>query len=308
MSGRWSGPSRVSVPAVGTWGTGIFDSDLAAEIRESWRDAILDGLDPTAATERIRSVFSGSFDDDDEGVVAWLALALAQHETGRLQDDVRDRALEVIAKGADLEQWREEHAIGVKRREEVLERLRTKLIGPQPKEKRLRRTKPVVGAWFDRGDVVLVRGHGAQALFFVAREGHEPVVVLLLWGGGPTPTRSELDDLPGALWEARARWQAEERVGAIFRAVYEIWTVMKEDVFSGELGEVVARGVHRPDLETTFRPTSCPSWAALADALVEDGWLRRLLADAPRLHALVESGAATAHESPMELMSPFEDG
>ena len=118
MSGRWSGRAALAFRPWTPGGTGIFDSDLAAEIRESWRDAILDGLDPTAATERIRSEFSSSFDDDDQGVVAWLALA--QHETRRLQDDVRDRALTVIAEGADLEQWREEYAVGVKRREKVL--------------------------------------------------------------------------------------------------------------------------------------------------------------------------------------------
>lgn len=179
---------------MGTWGTGIFDSDLAAEIREAWREAILDGLDPTAATKHIRSEFSGSFDDYDERAVAWLALALGQHETGRLQDDVRDHALEVIAAGADLEQWREENPVGAKRRARVLGRLHTKLVGPQPKEKRLRRTKPVLGTWFDAGDVVLVYGdNGSEALFAVVEEGHEPTVVPLLWEGGRIPSRAELE-------------------------------------------------------------------------------------------------------------------
>jgi hypothetical protein len=73
-------------------------------VRDRWREAVLDGLDPVAATEHVLSELSASFDDREDGV-AWLALALAQHETGRLQDAVRDRALAVTAAGADLAQW-----------------------------------------------------------------------------------------------------------------------------------------------------------------------------------------------------------
>jgi hypothetical protein len=35
---------------VGSWGTGIFSDDLAADVRGDWCDAIIDGEDPAGLT------------------------------------------------------------------------------------------------------------------------------------------------------------------------------------------------------------------------------------------------------------------
>jgi len=282
---------------VGTWRTGIFDSDTGEEVRESWREAVLDGLDPVAATARVLSELSASFDDPEDGAVAWPALALAQYETGRLQDAVRDRALEVIAAGADLAQWLDEDPAGASRRRRALERLDTKLRGPQPKVKRLRRKKPIVGVRFDSGDVVLVHGEGgSDGIFLVVEEGNEPWVVPLLWEGGPVPSPQELEQLPGLLWESRGKWQAPERVGPIFRALYKVMTPSQDEVFSDEVGTVVARGIHRTDLKPTVNPSSFLSWPHAAAALGHDGSLRWLIKDTPRLLDLVATGAVLVHE------------
>jgi hypothetical protein len=282
---------------VGTWGAGVFDSDTAAEVREAWREAVLDGLDPLAASERVLTDYESSFQDPEDAVVAWLALALAQHETGRLQDDVRDRALAIIAAGADLERWQEENPPFVVRRRRALDRLAAKLTGPQPRERRLRRTKPVVGVSFDAGEVVHLRGDGGtEALFAVVGGGSRPIVAPLLWEGGKVPAREELERLPGLLEEARAPWQAPERIGPISRVVFEVSTLAKDELFTEELGSVVARDVHRPDLEPTRRPTSYPTWGYLAEAVGPKGYLRRAMADTPRLLALIESGAAELRE------------
>ena len=278
---------------MGTWGTGIFDSDTAAEVREAWRDAILDGLDPAASTERVLADYASSFEDPDDAIAGSLALALAQHETGRLQDAVRDRALAIIAAGADLEQWQDENPPFVSRRRRALERLEAKLTGPQPSPKRLRRSKPVLGVAFDVGDVVHIRGEGGtEALFAVVEGGHEPTVVPLLWEGGTIPPHEALKRLPGLLTEGRTPWQAAERLGPISRIVFEVSTLAKDELFTDELGTVVAREVHRPGLRPTRRPTSYPTWGYLAEAIGPKGYLRRAMADTPRLLALLESGAA----------------
>src|SRR5919106_1722965 len=90
---------------MGTWGPGIFSDDLALDVRDVWRDALMDGLDDTTATERVLDQFRESFDDPEEAVVAWIALAAAQHQTGRLQPLVRDHALAVLDAGGDLAAW-----------------------------------------------------------------------------------------------------------------------------------------------------------------------------------------------------------
>lgn len=38
---------------MGTWGTAIFSDDLAADVRDDWREAILDGLDREEATQKL---------------------------------------------------------------------------------------------------------------------------------------------------------------------------------------------------------------------------------------------------------------
>ena len=282
---------------MGTWGAGIFDSDTGEEVRERWREAVLDGLDPAAATARVHSELSFSFDDPDEGAVAWPALALAQYETGRLQDAVRDRALEVIAAGADLAQWEDEDPAGARHRRRALERLDSKLRGPQPKPKRLRRKKPIVGVWFDTGDVVLVRGEGgSEGIFLVVEQGNEPWVVPLLWEGGPVPSPQELEQLPGLLWESRGKWQAEERIGPVFRALYQVITQSQDEMFTDEVGTVVAKGIQRPDLTPNVTPSDFLSWTFAAAALGPDRSLRWLIEDTPRLLSLVATGAVVVHE------------
>jgi hypothetical protein len=68
---------------VGTWGTGIFADDTAADVRDGWREALLDGLSDDEATARVVTQFADALDDPDDGIVVWLALAAAQMQTGR---------------------------------------------------------------------------------------------------------------------------------------------------------------------------------------------------------------------------------
>jgi hypothetical protein len=84
--------------AVGSWGAGVFSDDLALDVRAAWRDALLEGLDAGAATERVAAGFTAF--DEAEAATAWIALAAAQHETGHLRTEVRERALAAIASDA----------------------------------------------------------------------------------------------------------------------------------------------------------------------------------------------------------------
>src|SRR4051794_29550326 len=118
---------------MGSWGVGVFADDLALDIRGDWRDALVRREDPVATSRRIAAGFGDGDEPDD--VTSWVALAAAQHETGHLQPDVRDRALELIAAGSGLELWEESGLLDARRA--VLERLAAKLRAPQPEPKRL---------------------------------------------------------------------------------------------------------------------------------------------------------------------------
>jgi hypothetical protein len=243
---------------MGPWGTAIFTDDFAADVRDEWREAILDGRSPEEATNRVVMQFGQAIEGDpDEVAVFWMALAAAQMETGRLQPRVRDRALAVIETGGDVERWAEENPGLARRREGVLERLAAKLRGPQPKPKRLRRP-PVYDISFDIGDVVLVRnrGKGVEALFAVVEQsegrGRYTHVEPLLWEGKEVPPAEELAAMPALVEEGflPRRWpelSRAERDAArpLLTKVFTITTLDRAEAFGPHIGEVIAKNVDR---------------------------------------------------------------
>jgi hypothetical protein len=97
---------------------------------------------------------------DPDDAEFWIALAVAQHETGRLDDYTRDHALAAIDQGVDVDEWGRDS----EPRRRALARARAKLTGPQPKPKRLRRP-PNYSVAFDLGDVVAY----AELGYYVSR-------------------------------------------------------------------------------------------------------------------------------------------
>jgi hypothetical protein len=90
---------------VGAWGVGLWSDDTALDVRAMHRNALEDRLGDEQATETVLTEFAQHLADEDDAPVVWLALAVCQHEQGRLTPEVRDRALEVIDSGADLRRW-----------------------------------------------------------------------------------------------------------------------------------------------------------------------------------------------------------
>ena len=226
---------------MGAWGTAIFSDDVALDIREEWRDAVLDGLSPEEATARLVDTFADYFGKDaDEEKLFWMALAAAQFETGRLVAEVRDRALAIIERGGDVERWVEDgDDVLARQRARVLNRLAAKLRGPQSKPKRIRRQRSL-SVPLAVGDVVRVNdeGHETEALVLVV--GHldaagerDPVVAALDWDGGATPDAEALSRLsilpdPYAPHERLLIW---------------VTTHSQRDVFGPHLGAVVAKDI-----------------------------------------------------------------
>jgi hypothetical protein len=115
---------------MGTFGTGIFDDDLALDVRGEYLDLLATGRSDLEARRTIENDWKDSIADSDDGPVIWLALAATQWEYGRLSDRVKRRALQVISTGKDVRRW--ESSSQKKRRNLALERLRAKLQSAQP--------------------------------------------------------------------------------------------------------------------------------------------------------------------------------
>jgi hypothetical protein len=164
-------------------------------------------------------------------------------ETGRLLPKARDRALEIIDTGGDLDRWAEEgDASLVKQRQRVLQRLAEKLRGPQPKPKRLR--PPVAySVPFDVGDVVHVRRDDEddkEALVVVVAnvkrkrpEELVPIVAALDWKGDDVPNRAALARSP---FVADQIWPEQP-------LLIRVTTWSKKEAFGPQLGKVVAKGL-----------------------------------------------------------------
>lgn len=250
---------------MGTWGTGIFSDDLAADIRGDWRDAIIDGEDPAAVTRRLIELYRR----DHEGqVVFWLALAAAQMESGRLDRDVRDRALAVIDSGDDVARWRAQGEGFARQRQKVLTRLAKKLRAPQPKPKRLRRPAPA-GLPFDVGDAVRLRGElgltDVYAIVVTNQDGYprgtvDPVVELVIWQRKRRPTSSELAQLPCVSTRVSQRGARGLRP-----RMFVLTSSSKKDRFGPHIGELIAHGVPRP-------PSGDPSDGAAVSGSVLTSW------------------------------------
>ena len=92
----WEGTLDVSA-----WGTGLFSSDWACDVRDTYRELVGEGLSGPEATDRLLELWGPAPDDDDDGPEFWCALAATQWKVGRLEPRVRDRALHVIRTGQD---------------------------------------------------------------------------------------------------------------------------------------------------------------------------------------------------------------
>jgi hypothetical protein len=183
---------------MGAWGVAIFSDDLAADLRDEFRDLIGDGNTPAQATTKLTKEHADSLDDSDEGTVFWLALAANQWNLGRLQPAVKKRALKIIKTGADLERW--DIPSERKKREKVLEQLHAQLLKPPPSAKRIPKTHKSANEWqigeivafcllSNRWTLMRVIGHHED------KGGKFAVCQLLDWIGAEIPSKNIIDEL-----------------------------------------------------------------------------------------------------------------
>jgi hypothetical protein len=182
---------------VGVWGTGLFSDDLACDIRDHYRELLEDGIEDAVATRTIFEKFR-AYLEESEGI-ALLALAVTQSKLGRLDPDIRDRALAALDGGADLEVWERENPKLLPKRRAVLEKARAQLTGPQPPRRRLRPPKRI-SSGLAAGDVLALPLPRGVALLRVVRIcshrlGETPVLEELDFKGTDVPPRDVLERL-----------------------------------------------------------------------------------------------------------------
>ncbi|QEH67730.1 hypothetical protein [Cellulosilyticum sp. WCF-2] len=142
---------------MGTWGTGLYSNDLALDLKGTYMRLLKEGKTKEEVERLTIEQYEDTMecedeDEDDETIDAWLVLADLEWKYGRLSERVKARALGYLETGKGLEAWEECSNTDYKKREQVLEQLREKLLSPMPAEKKIRVPKPYECEW-KLGDV-----------------------------------------------------------------------------------------------------------------------------------------------------------
>ena len=151
--------------AVGAWGPAIFSDDLAADVRDDFRDLIADGADAADATARVTAEYGDAFADEDEAAVFRLALAAVQWDLGFTTEGAQRDALRTLDAGAGLRRWEEVGGRSLAARRAHLRKLRAKLDSPPPPPKRPRRRRKLTTG-LHAGDVGVFAADGVPPVRF----------------------------------------------------------------------------------------------------------------------------------------------
>jgi hypothetical protein len=183
---------------MGTWGVAVFSDDLAADVRDDFRDLIGEGLPSTQAVEKLLAEHSASVKDEDEAPVFWIALALTQWKLGRLEERTKHEALQAIESGQGLRRWEASNDRG--KRAAILEKARTQLLSPQPPPKRVPRRVKAANDW-QVGEVIGLRLHSGRWTLIRVIDHHSDkggrfaVCELLDWAGDQIPPAAAVEQL-----------------------------------------------------------------------------------------------------------------
>jgi len=246
---------------LGVWGTGLFSDDVACDVRDHYRELLEGGVEDDDATRQTLETFR-AYLDEPEGI-ALLALAVTQSKVGRLDAGIRDRALAVIDRGADLGAWARENPKHLAKRREALAKARAQLTGPQPARRRLRPPKrPTCG--LAAGDVLALALPRRVVLLRVVRVrvhrlGENPVLEELDFDGVEVPRPEVLERLDPKVTDPIALMHVLSQDTRIFAFVMQ-----RVDWQDAGFRKVATISTRDGD-EQAALPSSGISWTALAE-------------------------------------------
>ncbi|GKV70139.1 hypothetical protein NCCP2716_26370 [Sporosarcina sp. NCCP-2716] len=204
---------------MGAWGTAVLSDDLAGDISFRYKDLLGEEYSGEEASRLVINEFLGEV-DSEEVTVFWLSFALIQWKAGRLQEQVKNKAIEIIDSGADLERWEEEPKL-LKKRTTVLQKLKEQLSSPQPQAKKVPK-RFVADTHLKAGDAVsyeLLSGN--FIILKVVKIIEEwtgdryPLFEICDWIGKEIPSKTQIDDLKMKNWTWDNGVQEVKRVAVV---------------------------------------------------------------------------------------------
>lgn len=154
-------------------GVKIIDSDDGWDIYnyvvESYKDGV--GVDKIIST--ILEDEENYCTNDFYAEIYWTAFAYSLWKIGDLPDNIRNKALEIIEKGAD-EFWLEIDSKALKQRQRVLDKLAIQLKSENTKPIKVLKIKKKLTPYFSKGDVLSVKFEDEYGVVFVSRVDESP--------------------------------------------------------------------------------------------------------------------------------------
>ncbi len=135
---------------MGTWDTGIYQNDVSADVRDDYIAKLKAGKSDEEALKEIFCEYEGESKDDDDKYNFYLALADTLWKKGRLTEEIKCKALEILEEDKVSERWEGEKIR--KERIKVLDKLKEKLLSPMPERKKVPVHKPYKLGW-EEGEV-----------------------------------------------------------------------------------------------------------------------------------------------------------
>lgn len=92
---------------MGCWGTGIFDDDLALDIKDLYNELISYGYNDKQVTNKVLKVFNESLDNENNSIIIYSALAVIQLSRSSLLEEVKSKTTLLIQNRSGMELWEE---------------------------------------------------------------------------------------------------------------------------------------------------------------------------------------------------------
>ena len=154
-------------------GVKIIDSDDGYDIYNSIVERYKDGENADKIIADILSDENNFCTDDFYREIYWTAFAYSLWKIGHLPDDIRDRALKIIKKGADRF-WLEIDSKALSQRQKVLDKLAVQLQTENPKPIKVPKSRVKRKPYFKKGDVLAVKFKNEYGLIFISKVDQTP--------------------------------------------------------------------------------------------------------------------------------------
>ena len=161
---------------MGAWGPAIMSNDLAADLQADFKDYVAAGKSPQETRQILAQEYEINTDAENEDAHEfWIVLSQIEWKLGRLEDDVKQKALDIIESGANIEDWKNLGAqpADIKKRALALEKLKATLLSQQPAAKPLK-PRPENITPYNVGDIFYYQhNNGKYYLFLVYKKGSD---------------------------------------------------------------------------------------------------------------------------------------